>query len=301
MNPAKTELNTEGPSKKEIFRERFRHDSLFSFRSPKGFIPMLLHNYAEQAASPFHMNGRQAVYLAGWTGITVALFGADPSIDRQFRPLKERHPWIREISPQVTNLGDYYGYALVAALCGYGVLFREHKIMNTALLAGQAMVTAGTWSRVGKIMTGRMRPGATYGDAEYPDGHWFGPFAEFKEKYNRNRGIASFDAFPSGHTSTAFSIATVYAMRYRDHRAVPVISYSLAGIVAVTRLIEHDHWASDLIPGALAGYLCGRQVVRHYEKLFPEYQPKRKDRKTQSLLWINKNNGGFVATYTLRF
>ena len=50
----------------------------------------------------------------------------------------------------------------------------------------------------------------------------------------------------------------------------------VAGIVGVTRLIEHEHWASDLISGAVIGYLCGKQVVGNENRLFPNYKVAEK-------------------------
>jgi hypothetical protein len=57
-------------------------------------------------------------------------------------------------------------------------------------------------------------------------------------------------------------------MEYADVKAVPIIAYSLAGIVGITRMTEHTHWASDVFVGAWAGYLCGKQVVNYHRKLF---------------------------------
>lgn len=38
-------------------------------------------------------------------------------------------------------------------------------------------------------------------------------------------------------------------------------------MVGISRLIEHQHWASDVFVGGIMGYLCGRQVVAHYNKM----------------------------------
>ena len=113
-----------------------------------------------------------------------------------------------------------------------------------------------------------MRPAATYSDPEYHSDHWFGPFAMFKDKYNEVRGVAAFDAFASGHTGAIFAMATVFSEEYKDYKAMPFILYSVAGAVGITRLIEHEHWASDVFLGAIIGYLCGKQVVAGERRLF---------------------------------
>jgi len=71
---------------------------------------------------------------------------------------------------------------------------------------------------------------------------------------------SAFDAFPSGHTATAFSIATVFATQYKDIKAIPVICYSTATLVGISRLTEHEHWASDVFVGGIMGYLCGNKL-----------------------------------------
>ena len=243
-------------------------DSLFSFRSPKGYFPMLFTNFKEQAVAPFRMSQKQVVRLMAGTGVLAAMIYFDGDIDRYFRPVKSRNHLIREVSQEYTELGDYYGLSLLGVYGVYGLAAHKSKGFETALLASQASICAGTWTRAFKMLTARMRPGATYGDAEYPEGNWFGPFGQFNSK-NNPRGIAAFDAFPSGHTSIAFSLATVFAKQYEDEKIVPVIAYTLATLVGLSRMVEHEHWASDVFAGAVLGYWCGNEVVQHYRKLFP--------------------------------
>ena len=67
-------------------------------------------------------------------------------------------------------------------------------------------------------------------------------------------------------------------MQYKDKPAVPIISYSAATLVGISRLTEQKHWASDVFVGALLGYVCGRQVVSHYNKTHkdkPSSMPSR--------------------------
>lgn len=254
-------------SQQPTFRDQLRADSLFSLKSQSGIIPFFLHNMRDQAVSPFHMNKKQMITTAGVIVITATLIHFDEDIDKVFRPLKDKNKFLREFTPYFTDLGDYYGYALLAGFGGISLLTHQYRPFHTSVLAAHAAVTAGIWVRAGKIVTGRMRPGATYNDIEYNHDHWFGPFAQFNSKYNENRGVPAFDAFPSGHTAAAFAIATIFAKEYSDKKAVPIISYGLASLVAVSRLVQHDHWASDLLPGAMLGYLCANQVFQSDKRI----------------------------------
>jgi membrane-associated phospholipid phosphatase len=72
------------------------------------------------------------------------------------------------------------------------------------------------------------------------------------------------DSFPSGHAATSFALATVFAYEYRDHIAVPVTAYSLASLVAASRMSARRHWVSDVFVGSSLGFLVGRYVYKHH-------------------------------------
>ncbi len=265
------------------FWKLFKEDSLWSFRSRNGYVPMLFKNLLSQAKSPSRISEGQAFFLMGAAGLTVSLYYYDGDIDKKFRPLKNEHHWLEIASPQLTELGDYYGYSFLLLSGAYSMISKNHKLLHTSVLASQSALCAGIWARVGKTLAGRMRPGATYGDKVYNSDHWFGPFSEFNKSERGTRGIGAYDSFPSGHTAAAFSIATVFAGRYTDRKWVKWIAYGLASTVAITRMVEHEHWASDLIPGALIGYGCGRQVLHNYNKSFPQYSEAKYRRNKNSV------------------
>lgn len=281
------------------FFHQIRTDSVLSFKSSKGYVPSLFNNLGQQAVSPFHLSKKGWLNTAGVAVATAVLIHYDEKIDVHFKPIKEENKWIDQVSPYVTELGDYYGYALLTGFGCYSIAFHNYKAFRTSLLASQAAITAGLWIRVGKILTGRMRPGATYTDLQYNSDHWFGPFAQFQKKYNDGRGAAAFDAIPSGHTGAAFAMATVFSEQYKNVKAVPIVMYSLAGVVGVTRLIEHEHWASDVLLGAVVGYLCGKQVMRNEKRLFPERKTSfRKIHKTFTPVF-GSNYNGFRLSFSL--
>jgi undecaprenyl-diphosphatase len=71
-------------------------------------------------------------------------------------------------------------------------------------------------------------------------------------------GRFSHDAFPSGHTMSAFATATVIAAEYP--RAAPY-AYAVATLVGVSVIKRRWHWPSDVIAGAAIGYLIGRASI----------------------------------------
>lgn len=67
-------------------------------------------------------------------------------------------------------------------------------------------------------------------------------------------------AFPSGHASNAFTLAAVAERHYGWKAGLP--AYTLASLVAVSRLQRNKHYLSDVMAGATLGYIVGRTVVR---------------------------------------
>jgi membrane-associated phospholipid phosphatase len=108
-----------------------------------------------------------------------------------------------------------------------------------------------------KGLTGRQRP-------FFADGvdHWSGPAGFFKRFDTANEG--RYTSFPSGHTATAFTLATVVALQYRHRIWVPVLAYTVAAGVGLSRMAMDRHWASDVLVGAVVGHLVARLVVRNH-------------------------------------
>jgi hypothetical protein len=71
-------------------------------------------------------------------------------------------------------------------------------------------------------------------------------------------------SFPSGHTSTSFTWATVLQRNYGWTLGAP--AYLAASYVGATRLEENTHHLTDIFAGAAIGYLVGRTVARSHHK-----------------------------------
>jgi len=68
-------------------------------------------------------------------------------------------------------------------------------------------------------------------------------------------------SFPSGHASVTFADATVIE-RHLGWR-YSVIGYAIASYVAMSRLHDNQHFASDVVFGSAVGTIAGRTVVHH--------------------------------------
>jgi hypothetical protein len=270
----------------------YRSDSIFSFRSSKGYFPSLVKDFEEQITSPFRPGGKQWLMTGAAVAITVALFHVDGEIDEWARVQKQEHNWVNKTSPVITKFGGNWGVYSVVATGVLSAVCKNEKGVQTSLLATQAMITSGVWVNIIKILTGRERPIADYTFSKSEGGAWYGPFAAWDQDLANRKPVSSFDAFPSGHTATAFSIATVFATQYKDIKAIPVICYSAATLVGISRLTEHEHWASDVFVGGIIGYLCGKQVVKHYNKTHPgmDNSLPSKSKNKSELMFIQDGN-----------
>jgi membrane-associated phospholipid phosphatase len=95
------------------------------------------------------------------------------------------------------------------------------------------MIDAGIWVTVLKLATARVRPNE-------PNANRFFQY-----------GNAQASSFPSGHAMGAFSVASVFAEKYRDKKWVPWLSYGLATMVGASRLVVGRHYPGDVIVGAV--------------------------------------------------
>ena len=74
-------------------------------------------------------------------------------------------------------------------------------------------------------------------------------------------------SFPSGHSIEAWSLATVIANEYHDHRLVQISAYGIASAVSIARYTGRNHFLSDVLVGSAMGYGIGRYVYRaHHRK-----------------------------------
>jgi membrane-associated phospholipid phosphatase len=121
---------------------------------------------------------------------------------------------------------------------------------NTGLLAAEGIIDTQLVSFVMKTAIGRLKPSDIPPDGNYRD-TWF----KYKGNFT-NRG-----GFPSGHTASAFAVATIVSGRYPKHRWLPYVAYGVAGALSLSRLPTQAHFPSDIFIGAAMGYSIGRFVV----------------------------------------
>jgi membrane-associated phospholipid phosphatase len=226
------------------------------------YFTLLGSNLKQQFIAPFKASKKDWGNVAKFAVVTGIVAFADKPVQKSALRWRQNSSVVRNVSEVVTEFGGMYEAYTLAALGAYGLVFKKEKMKTTTLLATQAYVTSSAVAMLVKMITGRERPGYR-GEQVEARGTFHGPFSLFGEKY---RGGTIRSAFPSGHTAVAFAAATVFAMEYSDKPLVPIIAYTSASLIGLSRITENKHWATDVVVGAMLGYLSGRQVVNNYHR-----------------------------------
>ena len=200
---------------------------------------------------------RIVLQVAGAVAITGVLIHYDQNIYNEMHSWRENNI-VRNVSPVVTNMGNgLFSLGLFGGFTGYGLLVKDQKAVEVGKIGLESFLLTGITIQLFKNLCGRERPS----DETRPGGFWYGPFAYYDKAKRGKRGIAAFDSFPSGHTTTIFAAATTLSDFYTAPW-VSYTSYSLATIVAGSRVIERTHWASDCFIGAIIGHYGTRIVEK---------------------------------------
>jgi membrane-associated phospholipid phosphatase len=192
------------------------------------------------------VQGESLLPTAAVLGTTAGLVALDPTESAYFRRTTTFHEFRTIFNGNATAIGMG---AIPASLYAIGLMRKDSKMQRTALLAGEALADTAIVQTALKDALRRVKP------ARYPNSGWFdskGP----PTAYLRGNG-----SFPSGHSMAAFSVATIMARQYRNHRWVPYVAYGLASAVGFSRLTLNVHFLSDIFMGGAIGYSMSRFTV----------------------------------------
>lgn len=262
----------------------------------KTYFILLGSDIKQAFTKPFHMKKRDWDYVGLFTVGAGLLALADEPIQRFALNQRTKSASLRNVSNYVTSFGGLYEIYTLSALGAYGFVFKVDKVKTTTLLATQAYITGGLVESVLKTLTGRQRPYAIHPYEVEAEPTFHGPFYKgVRDETGRKLG----SSFPSGHTTVAFAAATVFAMEYRNKPLIPIITYSAATLIGLSRITENKHWATDVLVGAALGYVTGRQVVNNYHRYAKLKAPQQNKSTFKFNLQYNFGHvmPGFVYTF----
>jgi membrane-associated phospholipid phosphatase len=215
-------------------------------------LPMnFLHDQKDMWVFPFELGkGRHWLPALVITGGTAVFIATDPQTMPHFRQTTDFHGFNRVFSTTATGAA----IAVVpAAFYGVSLLRHDSYDQGSALFAGEAVADDAILMVVMKAITRRARPTAFPVTGPYNDTFFHSTSSFF------GKGTS----FPSGHAMMAFSVATVFARRYKDHRWVPYLSYAVASAIAFSRVTTGAHFPSDVFVGSALGFVIARYDVLH--------------------------------------
>jgi membrane-associated phospholipid phosphatase len=211
--------------------------------------PDILRDQKDVWTFPAHLvRGKDWKPTLAVVAATGALMALDPHDAPYFRRTSSFTDFNKAFSGRNTMLGMAI---LPASVYVAGLEKRDTYAQHTALLAGEAAADVEIVALVMKDAVRRVRPSD------------IAPQGNFSDTWFEARGsiLGKNASFPSGHAIEAFSIATVFAERYRKHRWVPWVAYGLATTVGISRISLQAHFPSDVFAGAALGYFITHNVV----------------------------------------
>lgn len=198
---------------------------------------------------PVRLRSKKILFpTLGVLAVTAGMIALDPVESKYFRQTNTYSGFNSVFGSTATSWGIGLAPGLLYAT---GLVKKDSYAQKTALLAGEAIADSEIVDEVMKRAFSRVRPAALPPNTEFGD-TWF----ETKGGWVNGDG-----SFPSGHAIAAFSVATVMARRYSNHRWVPWVAYGLATVVGFSRLSLSAHFGADVFMGAALGYSISRFTV----------------------------------------
>ncbi|HEU4415257.1 MAG TPA: capsule assembly Wzi family protein [Candidatus Angelobacter sp.] len=223
-------------------------DANLASDNPVKFLRNLAHDQKDIWTSPFKAKIKDLNWIVPLAGLSAGLVNADAEISSRVSTTGT----LGKHASTISNAG------LGLALGGSGGLYLLGKIRGddhqkeTGILSIEAATDSLVVVEAFKLVTQRARPS---------DGN-------FKGEFFNSTSITN-SSFPSAHAMLTWSMASVLAHEYPGP-LTQIFAYGLATGVSVARVEGRDHFPSDVVVGAAAGWLIGRQVYKtHHDSELP--------------------------------
>jgi hypothetical protein len=193
--------------------------------------------------APFNLHSSDAKWLVPGSIGTMALITTDRITGDEVAESDD----LGTASKILSFPGSIYGVAAVeGSFYIFGRKENDERARETGILSAEASIDSLIVSSALKGISQRGRPDTGADRSEFFDGG---------------------SSFPSGHAIQAWSVATVVANEYSDHRAVQVAAYGIASAVSLARFTGEKHYLSDVLVGSALGYGIGKYVYSaHHRK-----------------------------------
>ena len=233
--------------------------------------------------------GDDALLAAGFVGVTVAMFPIDRHIANHLRDqTTPANRFLDHAANGVEVITSPGAFLIGPALYVYGRLADHPGVEDIGWHGTEAALIGSGVTGILKGLLGRARPYVSL-DTNPKD-----------FKFLKGFSASSRQSFPSGHTTTAFAVASsvtseVQRMWPQYTWYVAPVMYGGATLVGLSRMNHNVHWASDVVLGAGVGTFAGLKVVR-YSHSHPDNFIDRVILKTSIM---PDGHGGGVLSFTV--
>lgn len=201
---------------------------------------------------------RDAWAAAAFTAGTIAMFPLDKRLAQRLQdPHVKENQFFESAADLVEQITSPGSYLIGGGLYAVGRLTDNERMADLGWHGTEAIIVSTGTFVVLKGLFGRARPETV--DAEDPRSF----------KLGRGFGGGPYASFPSGHAGVAFAAAaavTSETSRWwpKSKWYVGTAMYGGATLVALSRMYDNKHWASDVVMGAAIGTFAGAKVVRYH-------------------------------------
>lgn len=145
--------------------------------------------------------------------------------------------FVRNYNKVISRSEPYVAVGVPVAMAVAAWINHDKKLLKDAVYVGTSVAGTFVLTYGMKHLVGRDRPYDRYPDRVHPYSHESSP------------------SFPSGHTATAFALATSLSIRYPKWYVIaPTALWACS--VGVSRMNEGVHYPSDVLAGAALGAGC---------------------------------------------
>ncbi|MBE6288035.1 MAG: phosphatase PAP2 family protein [Mediterranea massiliensis] len=145
--------------------------------------------------------------------------------------------FIRNYNKIISKSEPYIAVGVPVAMAVTALLKDDNALLKDAVYIGTSVAGAFAVTYGMKYLFDRQRPYDKYPDKIHP--------------YSREDS----PSFPSGHTSTAFALATSLSLKYPKWYVIAPSAF-WACSVGISRMNEGVHYPSDVLAGAAIGIGC---------------------------------------------
>jgi membrane-associated phospholipid phosphatase len=180
------------------------------------------------------------------------------SLDEKFREinLKKRYAFEDNISKFFEPFGRRgTGFYLSSFSLFYGFLKKEDKFKILSLNLAEVVLLSDLSSNLLQKTFGRQRP--------------------YKTENNSHKFFNGGNSFPSSHSIHSFAYATILSENFPKMK---YLFYSISTLTSISRVLDDKHWTSDVVFGAIVGYLSGKIILYLNKKQFfliPNYEKNK--------------------------